>query len=101
MAFRSLLLLDGISLPLEHGWVFDQRQKIRLVWMLAAMVPSQITGFDSWRDGFSLGQRHRLHRNTAVQGQAMGYVQATIELSKPRQPQLHSLEVIALAGTGV
>jgi hypothetical protein len=30
----------------------------------------------------------------------MGYVQATIELSNPRQPQLHPLEVNALADTG-
>lgn len=30
----------------------------------------------------------------------MGYVQAMIELSNPRQPQLHSLEVTALADTG-
>ena len=30
----------------------------------------------------------------------MGYVQAMIELSNPRQPQLHSLKVTALADTG-
>ncbi|MFN7898260.1 MAG: hypothetical protein ACK5N0_01150 [Synechococcaceae cyanobacterium] len=30
----------------------------------------------------------------------MGYVQATIELSNPRQPQLHPLEVNGLADTG-
>jgi hypothetical protein len=57
MAFRSLLLPDGISPLLQHVWDFGQRQNMRLVWMLAEMVPSEITGFHCWRDGLSLGQR--------------------------------------------
>ncbi len=46
MAFLSPPLPDGISLLLQHGSVCDQRQKMRVVWMLEEMVPSQITGFD-------------------------------------------------------
>lgn len=57
MAFRSLLLPDGISPLLQLGSICAQRLKMRRVWMLAAMVPSEITGFHRWRDGLSLSQR--------------------------------------------
>ncbi len=56
MAFRSLLLPDGISPLLQHVWDFGQRQNMRLVWMLAEMVPSEITGFHCWRDALPQGQ---------------------------------------------
>jgi hypothetical protein len=56
MAFRRLLLPDGFILLLQHGSVCDQRQKMRPVWMLEAMVPSQITGFHRWRDTLPQGQ---------------------------------------------